>query len=265
MIYELPCPHCNGAVSADSEMAGEAVKCPLCGGEFELPAAEETSPPSAPPTLPTASGEASTSPAASPRRQPIYRFHLTCPRCDSQLEAHTGQTGHPAQCPSCASRFIVPHYDPETGDVGPLQDVSGDEQDPTPVHAYAANGANAPKIIESEDGQRKIRCPRCGFLSPLDADRCEPCGMPFTLEGVVYQTVPGATNGYAIASLVLSLLGLTCMVLFLPQILGVVFGVIALRQLDRKKLQRGRGLAWAGILLGVIGLVIAALTVHVRF
>jgi Domain of unknown function (DUF4190) len=55
------------------------------------------------------------------------------------------------------------------------------------------------------------------------------------------------TNGLAIASLVCSCAG----VFFLPAILGVVFGLVARSQITRSNgLQRGGGLAIAGIIVG---------------
>ena len=61
---------------------------------------------------------------------------------------------------------------------------------------------------------------------------------------------PGAaTNGFAIASLVLSILW----ILGLGAILAVIFAFVALRQI-RERGQTGRGLAIAGMILGWIGI-----------
>ena len=62
------------------------------------------------------------------------------------------------------------------------------------------------------------------------------------------------TSGYAIASLVSGLVGLVTCCAFVPSILEVVFGGIALPSIQRGE-ARGRGLAIAGIVLGVIGLI----------
>ena len=62
------------------------------------------------------------------------------------------------------------------------------------------------------------------------------------------QRVQRRTNGLAIASLICSCAG----VFFLPAILGVVFGFVARRQITRSAgLQRGDGLAIAGIIVGL--------------
>jgi hypothetical protein len=61
----------------------------------------------------------------------------------------------------------------------------------------------------------------------------------------------------AVASLVCSLFGWVC--LFIGAFLGVIFGFIALGQIKRTG-QRGRGMAIAGIIIGILLIVgVAAL------
>jgi hypothetical protein len=64
---------------------------------------------------------------------------------------------------------------------------------------------------------------------------------------------PRDTNGFSIASLVCSLVGI--FILVVGPALGIVFGVIALRQIPRLG-QGGRGLAIAGVTIGVIVLLL---------
>lgn len=125
------------------------------------------------------------------------------------------------------------------------------------MHAYAASGGKAPAIIHRADGRQAIRCPRCEQEAPIDADRCDACGLPFTLEGVAARAAPGGTNGYAVASLVLALIGMPCFVLLVPQVLAIFFAIVALRQIHREPRQRGGGLAWAGITIGTISLLVS--------
>jgi hypothetical protein len=63
---------------------------------------------------------------------------------------------------------------------------------------------------------------------------------------------PSTTNGYAIASLACSIV--LVVVAGIGSILGVVFGIIGLRQCGRKN-ERGKGLAIAGIVIGGIGIL----------
>ena len=70
------------------------------------------------------------------------------------------------------------------------------------------------------------------------------------------QAVQQKTNGFAVASLVCSCAGL----FFLPAIAGVVFGFIARAQVTRSNgLQKGSGLALAGIIVGFGWLALVAL------
>ncbi|WP_244165223.1 DUF4190 domain-containing protein, partial [Streptomyces silaceus] len=87
-------------------------------------------------------------------------------------------------------------------------------------------------------------------------------GAPWPPPGQVpYQRWPGPyspysrppVNGFAIASLVL---GILC---FLPAV-GLVLGLVALAQI-KKKGERGKGLAIAGSVLSVVGVVLLVLAV----
>lgn len=67
-----------------------------------------------------------------------------------------------------------------------------------------------------------------------------------------YDTTPAGTNGYAIASLVLGIVWIAG----LGSLLAVIFGVMAKNQIDASGgRQTGRGLAVAGLVLGVVGLI----------
>jgi biotin carboxyl carrier protein len=92
-----------------------------------------------------------------------------------------------------------------------------------------------------------------------------PAAQPPPLE---YQPPPAAypspepvsvrNNGYAVASLVLGIVWLY----WIGSILALVFGYKAKRQIDRGgRVQAGRGLAVAGIVLGWIGIATLALTI----
>jgi hypothetical protein len=63
------------------------------------------------------------------------------------------------------------------------------------------------------------------------------------------------TSGYAIAALVLGLFPL----LGIGSVLAIAFGIRARHDIDADVALKGRGLATAGIVLGVIGLVASAL------
>jgi hypothetical protein len=74
---------------------------------------------------------------------------------------------------------------------------------------------------------------------------------------------PLTTNGFAIASLILGIVGLTWFPL-IPSILALVFGYKGRNEIDRSGgTQQGRGLAVAGIVLGWIAIVLIVLVIGV--
>jgi len=69
-------------------------------------------------------------------------------------------------------------------------------------------------------------------------------------------TTAPKTSGLAIASVILSTIGIVpCFCVFFISLLGIVFGAVALPVIRRGE-ARGRGLAWVGIILGIVGIVL---------
>jgi hypothetical protein len=68
------------------------------------------------------------------------------------------------------------------------------------------------------------------------------------------------TNGFAIAAFVLAIPPVCMFTVGVGSLLGVIFGIIGLRQ-TRRDGSRGRGMAITGIVLGALGLVVAGLVV----
>jgi ABC-type phosphate transport system permease subunit len=65
---------------------------------------------------------------------------------------------------------------------------------------------------------------------------------------------PPVTDGKAVASLVCGLVGILC---FIPAIVAIVLGVSARGRIDASNGRlTGRGMAVAGMVLGIIGVVI---------
>src|SRR5262249_39202839 len=86
--------------------------------------------------------------------------------------------------------------------------------------------------------------PLAQFAEFADALRNRPAPTPMAAPGV-----PARTSGLAIASLVLGCLGLCG----ITSILGLIFGLVAQRQIKRSNGQlTGSGLALAGIIVSVV-------------
>lgn len=69
-------------------------------------------------------------------------------------------------------------------------------------------------------------------------------------------TPPPKTSGFAIASLVLGIVGITCIFPVFGAILAIIFGVLALNKINKSGGRiTGQGQAIAGIVLGGVGLV----------
>ena len=65
----------------------------------------------------------------------------------------------------------------------------------------------------------------------------------------------------AVASLVLGIVGLVLCCLWIPELLAVIFGGVALSQIKNNPGQSGRGMAIAGLVLGYVGVGILLLVI----
>ncbi len=186
---------------------------------------------------------------------PGRRYGFNCQYCSSRLEANSAVAGQEGQCPTCSNTIVIPILDRSGRLIDPMTGKVI-KQDPHPVHAYAAAGDHAPLIERGDDGHQYIRCPRCSASSPVSANNCRNCGMPFTMEGTTLEAA-GGSNGMATASLVLGIIGLLAFCTVVVPLLAVVFGIIALRQ-SRRDGGGGQSMATAGIVCGSVGLVMSA-------
>ena len=269
MIY-FNCNVCRASLSAERNQGGQLVRCPNCLTTLTVP-------------VPMASAVAAggieddeipdlaPAPAPSPPQQRTggrvgsmgaglgRRYGFNCVYCSSRLEATESMAAQEGQCPTCGNSITIPILDR----YGRLIDPKTRQiikQDPHPVHAYAAAGERAPGIVRGRDGKQMIRCPRCAGASPITANNCKGCGMPFTMEGTTLEAA-GTSNGFCVASLVLGIIGIPAFCAAgIPAILAVIFGIIGYNQVSKSGAEGGgKGMAIAGIVLGGIGCVIAVL------
>jgi hypothetical protein len=125
-----------------------------------------------------------------------------------------------------------------------------------------------------------MQCPNCGKVIVPGVTTCPECGSPIGSETPAPPPafVPGMpppqllrqrTSGWAIASLILGILGFTCLPI-IGAVLAIVFGFIAKSDIKKSGGRlKGSGLATAGIALGIIlfALIViaAAVTVPLYF
>jgi DNA-directed RNA polymerase subunit RPC12/RpoP len=259
----FPCQACQTPLRAEDPQAGQLVRCPTCSATLRVPAAKQTVPiaAAAPP------GTWRPPLASFPGRLNAgvgKRYGFNCGYCSSRLEATESMAAQDGQCPTCGNQITIPILDR----YGRLIDPKTRQiikQDPHPVHAYAAAGDRAPKILRRRDGKQAIRCPRCAGESPISANNCKACGMPFTMEGTTVEAA-GASNGFCVASLVLGIIGIPAACTLILPVLAIIFGIIGIAQISRNEGEGGgKGMAIAGIVCGAIGCLFALMYHAGRF
>ena len=244
MSFVIDCPACRKGVTATPELVGRVMSCPHCAEYFTIPE----------------DGAAPVCIAApSYNRSSVVgrtRFTFSCRRCGSILEGRGELGGKHGRCPTCGAVFVIPEVDALTGLPVDRNSVEPDQQNPTPMHAYATAGSNAPTIQRRHDGTQVIICPRCKREMPVEADTCKSCGIPFTMDGAdaITRAAP-LGNGLATASLTVGILALLTPCLPGAGLIAVGLGIAGLLRANRSGPERiGRGVAIAGIACGAVAL-----------
>lgn len=186
-------------------------------------------------------------------------LRFRCLRCASVLEASAAQSGREARCPSCDAVFTVPAIDPQTGLAINHADPGDDGELPAPVHAYAAAGHAAPRLVRLPDDTLVIECPNCLRQADIRADGCPGCGRPFTLEGAsqVARTSLGEQGHEALVVAILALPLSFCGGFgIVPGLLAVGLG---LRRLFRARAGDGSTSQVVAVVLGLAACMISIL------
>ncbi len=202
--FNMLCIRCDRTMLGRPEWSGREVQCPYCSSVLIVPD----------PPLPGHVARA-IAPGLSPREI----FYFGCARCGTLLEGHTGMCGHAGHCPACAARLEIPYVD-DRGQPLAATILEGDVELPAPVHAYAASGEQAPRLIRAETGETIIECPRCRVLNSIEADACVNCGAPFTSEGTV-TTDRIARDSLSTAALAAGIISIPLMAVFVPGVIAV--------------------------------------------
>ena len=234
--FNVLCRQCDRVLIVRESWCEREVQCPHCYSLMRVP----DPPPGDRPVR-----------ADAPFLAPRKVFNFACPKCECVLEAHSGMSSHKGTCPTCGVRFMIPHLD-RSGRADKAKLIEGGEDEaPAPVHAYAASGHQAPRIVEMADGSAAIQCPRCNAYNEIDADICAACGTPFTM--VAAPTV-GKLNRdrWASASVTFGVIGFLAFPLLVPAAIATWLGTRAVMfaRADRLSITGVVGLA-----LGLLGLL----------
>ncbi len=245
-------PSLSAAVRGESAQAGSSVSSTAGGADPDDSARTTVAAPSPPrdvdfsTRLPPPIRRTNSAPPSG------RRYGFNCQYCSSRLEAVESNAGNEGVCPTCGSAIVIPILDrygrlidPMTGKVI--------KQDPHPVHAYAAAGERAPRIVRRADKSLAIQCNKCQAVSDIRANNCKSCGMPFTMEGTTAEAA-GSSNGFAVASLVLGIIGIPAFCTGIVPVLALIFGSIALIQARRNN--GPTGMAIAGVICGGVGILL---------
>lgn len=236
-MITFDCGVCQAKLQVPPSQAGQRVRCPKCQSAVVAPG----EPTSIAPAVGT----------VAPRGR---RYGFNCVFCSSRLEASESMAGSKGECPTCGNEIVVPSLDRQGRLIDPLTGQVV-KPDPHPVHAYAAAGTRAPRLLRKPDGTRAIGCPRCPAVNPITANNCSACGMPFTIEGTQVDPTAGG-SGMGVASLVLGIIGIFTFCFPLISVIGLILGLVAMAQLSKSQTTSGRGIAWAGISTSLLGIMV---------
>lgn len=133
---------------------------------------------------------------------------------------------------------------------------SARQPDPNAPLDYPADAALPPPVYPMYPGAQGYPGGYPGY-SPGAAPGYYP-GTPYDPYDPYRPTKPTGTNGWAIAALVTSLVGLMCC--GLPSIIGLIMGLVGMRETKRTG-QDGYALALTGVIIG--GLVVVGWVLYV--
>jgi predicted RNA-binding Zn-ribbon protein involved in translation (DUF1610 family) len=192
-------------------------------------------------------------------------INMACPSCGKTLAAPDGAGGKQAKCPGCAQMMIVPaaagQADAPDAPAPPVGDDLLDE--------LAGPRRAADDVASSPENVARRPCPECGEMIAASAGRCRFCGAVFDprLLGSHRHFGKGQSyNGFAVTSMVTGIVAVPGLCVYawpgiLLGIIAIVFGNVALKGMAKSGNDQGRGMAVAGLVLGIVVSAVAVLIV----
>jgi len=183
---------------------------------------------------------------------------MSCPSCGKTLSAPDTAVGKKAKCPVCGIVMIVPT------DVFEAEELGITSLDPAPqeynvMNDILATGPAQSPASAAAPGQEPVRrpCPMCGEQIVATAAKCRFCGTVFDprLRGTSMQRGQ-SSRGFAITSMVLGILAIftACFGIVFGMV-AIVFAAIANNGMNRTKNYDGKGMATAGLILGLLAAI----------
>ena len=174
-----------------------------------------------------------------------------CPNCQESLELEDDMYGQEGICPYCNAQITIPALSSE----GPPQ---------------LASSAPPPVPQQKLEVNRGKTCPNCNASMADQAVLCIQCGHDLrTGEDAPQQT--HSSGGYqqpqvnapgAVSSLICGILGIVCCGLL--AFVAIYQGMEARKLCAQNERFTGAGMALAGIILGIIGVVLMALSCFIQ-
>lgn len=190
-------------------------------------------------------------------------FVVSC-RCGKQFKVRDEQAGKKAKCPGCGTPLLLQPSPPPRAQEESDPFASFDLEAAAAMERDAVVDESAPPVAApprfapprggGDAGPKLKPCPSCGSMISTFAMRCEHCGASFAGGGTAARPARAAGGGQPNVGL-----GIASMILGILSIVSFCFwpisGLLSLVAILLGSLARGGGMAKAGIITAIVGIV----------
>lgn len=255
MAIRFQCPGCSRQLTVPEDVAGLEGNCPHCKAIVQVPGNRQTNP--------VESADQGSGNTYGRENSPAIAF---CPACGQMLALPAGKGRVSIQCSVCAASleaesgnvFLSPTAVAEGDRVWHL--VLPDEKRYGPVtESWIITQIQKNLVPEGalvwRQGMREWTAWESTY--PF-SQHALPLPQARHAERYGETVAPVRTSGLAVASMILSIVGLFLFYFgFIADLIGLILGAVALKQIDITRGLQGRGMALAGLIIGVIGVALS--------